>query len=402
MTISSRDCFFTSIAVNYLPKALALTESVFKVYPDARMVIAVIDYRWLSTRQVEVLAAIVQRFTMKGARLEFTDPLVLYARPDLFRYKFTVIEACTAIKPAVAMMLLESADPVTYLDPDTFMYSPLPAHPDASDRWDFQLTPHVLAPAGADSVISERMFMLHGTFNLGYFAVRRTSQALRFLGWWKQFCVDFGADAVQAGLFVDQKPVDLLPSFIDSFSVLRHSGCNIAWWNIFCDGRQLDADGRTVTFDERHEALVFFHFSNLDREPDPQKRLVAKPLKSFASDRPRSRRMADLPALEKLYADYEKRVAAWAPFVAETKVADGLASQKHDAPQIARLLLSEALRRGMSYEENPFEQSTLRVVWQSLSYVLSKLEARDVLKVLSNIFNAMRLGLSSRVLRTTN
>ena len=164
MTPSNRDCFFTSIALNYLSKALALTTSVFAVHRATRMVIAIVDYRWLSAAQRDRLAAIAQQFSANGSQLEFLDPLTLYERPDLFRYKFNVVEACTSVKPAVAMALLDTAETVTYLDPDTFMYNLLPAHPDANDVWDVQLTPHVLAPAGKDGLISERLFMFYMTF----------------------------------------------------------------------------------------------------------------------------------------------------------------------------------------------------------------------------------------------
>lgn len=399
MTISTRDCFFTSIALNYLPKALALATSVFGTYPAARMVISIVDHRWLSATQREALAAIGRDFADKGARLEFMDPLTLYERPDLFRYKFTVIEACTAVKPAVAIALLDTAETVTYLDPDTLVYSPLPTHPDGQDRWDVQLTPHVLSPATPDGLISERLFMSFGTFNLGYFAVRRSAQSMRFLAWWKQFCLDFGADAPQAGLFVDQKPVDLLPSFVDNFSVLRHAGCNMAWWNIFCDGRRLEEDGRTVAFDGQRQPLVFFHFSNLDREQDASKRLVALPLHHFLGDRQRSRRMADEPSLERLYADYESRVASWNASTSGLKVADGLVGRTHDTPPTTRLLLSEALRRGMAYPADPFQQSSTLVAWRSLCYVLGQIRFDDIKVSLATIRAAVRLGLSSRLLR---
>lgn len=402
MTPSNRDCFFTSIALNYLSKALALTTSVFAVHHATRMVIAIVDYRWLSAAQRDRLAAIARQFSANGSQLEFLDPLTLYERPDLFRYKFNVVEACTSVKPAVAMALLDTAETVTYLDPDTFMYSPLPAHPDANDVWDVQLTPHVLAPAGKDGLISERLFMFYGTFNLGYFAVRRSAQSMKFLAWWKQFCVDFGADAPQAGLFVDQKPVDLLPSFIDRPDVLRHPGCNMAWWNIFCDGRHLEDDGRTVTFDDHASALVFFHFSNLDREPDASKRLVANPLHLYADSHRRSRRMMDQPALERLYADYEASVAPWTAELATLTVPDGLKHRTHDAPLTSRLLLSEALRRGMSYPGDPFEQSALSVAWRSLMYVLPQITRHDVKSVLSAVLGVARLGLTSRVFRHTN
>lgn len=403
MTSSTRDCFFTSIALNYLPKALVLADSVFAVYPSARMVIALLDHRWLSNAQRAALNALVAKFAERGARLEFLDPLALYDRPDLFRYKFNVVEACTSVKPAVALLLLETAYTVTYLDPDTCLYAPLPVHPDAADDWDVQLTPHVIAPAGAQGAISERLFMFYGAFNLGYFAVRNSAQTTAFLTWWKQFCVDFGTDAPQAGLFVDQKPIDLLPCFIDKLSVLRHPGCNMAWWNIFCDGRQLREDGRSVSFSGGSADLVFFHFSNLDPEPDPARRLVSNPLHLYTEAGDRSRRMADYPALERLYADYEAQTAPWkATLGRDLKVPAGLAGRPHDAPRTSRLLLSEALRRGMQFAGDPFDKPASRVAWQSLRFVLRNVTRHDVKAALSAILSMLRLSLASRVLRHGN
>jgi hypothetical protein len=394
-----RDCFFTSIALNYLPKALALAESVFAVHPDTRMVIAIVDLRWLSPRQSTVLERVSSEFEARGHRLEFLDPLALYERADLFRYKLNVVEACTSVKPAVAAHLLETAQIVTYLDPDTLLYAPIPAS--ADEAWDFQVTPHVLAPAGTHGVISERLFMFYGSYNLGYFAVRRSPQGLAFLAWWKQFCIDYGADAPQAGLFVDQKPVDLLPSFVDRVSVLRHPGCNMAWWNIFCDGRRLD-DGGLVVFGNNREHLVFFHFSNLDRMPDPSRRLVANPLGLYQDKPGLNRRLADHPPLQRLFADYEGRAARWQVLARELGVPEARGARTQDVAVGVRLLLSEALRRGMEYPGDPFEQHPGNVAWRAWRYVWRHSSRRDLHTAIAAVRMTLRLTLATSLLRHTN
>lgn len=387
---SNRDCFFTSIALNYLPKALALATSVFKVYPAARFVISVIDLGRLSPAGQDRLAALVGNLAKSGSQLEFVDPLLMYADPALFRYKYSVVEACTAIKPAVALHLLASSMTVTYLDPDVILYAPLPVHRDTSDDWDFQVTPHILGPAAPTAPISERLFMFFGTFNLGYFAVRASDQTLAFLQWWKVFCEEFGANAPHAGLFVDQKPVDLLPSFVDKVSVLRHPGCNTAWWNIFCDERQLDESCRQILFKgDRHE-LIFFHFSNLDLEPDVTKRLVANPLRGV--------KLAENLALEQLYTEYDRLTEPWLA-VARLIQAETPTTPQIDAPKSVRLLLSEALRRGMQYQGNPFDDGPVRVALRSAKHILGNLSVRDVKAVLAAVLSVARLGLAPRLLR---
>lgn len=166
-------------------------------------------------------------------------------------------------------MLLETKETVTYLDPDTILYNRFPD--DANATWEFQVTPHIIAPSNISSLISERLFMLHGVFNLGYFAVRKSTQTLAFLKWWKDFCVDYGMDAPQAGLFADQKPADLLPCFIDRLHVLRHPGCNVVWWNIFLWRAQYRV-WEWCGFQQGVWPLIFYHFSNLDCEKNPTRR----------------------------------------------------------------------------------------------------------------------------------
>lgn len=393
-----RDCFFTSIALNYLPKALALASSVFNVYPQSRFVVSLIDHQRLSTAQCEALERLVTEFRTQGRELSFVDPLSLYERPDLFTYKFNVVEACTSVKPAIAAALLDAAETVTYLDPDTILYSRFPD--DTADGWEFQVTPHAIAPAQAGSLISERLFMFYGVFNLGYFAVRKSTQTLAFLRWWKDFCIDYGADAPQAGLFVDQKPVDLLPCFVDQVNVLRHPGCNVAWWNIFCDRRAIEV-GAHVSFQGQAWPLVFYHFSNLHHAADPALRKIANPL-SLHDDRRSevSVLLASYPALAALFEDYERRTEVLAPRCREIGPVGGPSRQM--PPVSVRLLLAEALRRGMQYPGDPALESPRAVGWCSWRYILRRSSKRDLKTALFSLMSMLRLTLAASLLRFTH
>ncbi|WP_431288684.1 hypothetical protein [Roseateles chitinivorans] len=393
-----RDCFFTSIALNYLPKALALASSVFDAYPDSRFVVSLIDHQRLSGAQRDGLARLVEEFRSQGRELSFVDPLSLYKRADLFVYKFNVVEACTSVKPALAAALLETADTVTYLDPDTILYTRFPDEADAS--WDFQVTPHAVAPSDDRSLISERLFMFYGVFNLGYFAVRKSQQTLDFLNWWKDFCVAYGADAPQAGLFVDQKPVDLLPCFVDRVHVLRHPGCNVAWWNIFCDGRGIEPGGR-VSFRGQDWPLVFYHFSNLHHPADASQRKIANPLGLHGDRRGEvSVLLSSYPALAALFQDYESRTQVLAPRCKD--IGPIMGSSRPAPPVSVRLLLAEALRRGMTYSGDPAQESPRTVGWRSWRYIVRASSRRDVKTALFSMMAMLRLTLATSLLRFTN
>jgi hypothetical protein len=395
-----RVCFFTSIALNYLPKALALAESVFDVYPKTRFVISISDISTLSSTQRDRLTEIAQNFANRGNTLEYLDPLPLYERPDLLVFKFNVVELCTCVKPAIALRLLESAENVTYLDPDTILYTTLPTESDPFAIGDVEVTPHALAPSPPHSAISERFFMYYGVFNLGYFGVRRSPQTLKFLKWWQDFCVDFGAVAPQTGLFVDQKPVDLLPCFVDRVRVVRHPGCNVAWWNLFADGRRLTST-RTISFDGIEVPLVFFHFSNLHRPANVSQRKIANPLpdptRALAAGMP-STLLADHPILHELFAEYDQLTGA---FDADCSTVNAPASsrQRRAVPLTVRLLIAEALRCGMSFDGDPFELSDWQVARRCIGYLLRRMTLRDAwLIVRSNLLYA-KLSFSTRLLR---
>ena len=68
----------------------------------------------------------------------------------------------------------------------------------------------------------------------------------------------FGFHDLRSGLFVDQKWVDLAPCFFDEIHILRHAGCNVAYWNLR-ERFLSDADNRVVVNGDT--PLVFFHYS---------------------------------------------------------------------------------------------------------------------------------------------
>lgn len=387
-----RTCFYTSIALNYLPRALALADSVFEIYPAARFVVSMVDLRHLSDRQRRALAELVGAFAARGRSLAFFDPLSLYERPDLLAFKLDIVELCTCVKPAVALHLLDEVEAVTYLDPDVILFAPLPDAVDGDAEWDVEVTPHALAPSTPRSLLSERLFLNYGVFNLGYLGLRRSAQTLAFLRWWADFCRDFCIAVPQVGLFADQKPVDLLPCFVDRVRVLRHPGCNVAWWNLFADGRRLVSPQR-IAFGETEVPLVFFHFSNLHRPVDERQRKVAVTLR-----RSPDVLLSEQPLLRSLFEAYDRRVLAHEGAGRQVGGVPALRAGRR-VPALVRVLLGEALRRGMAFERDPFSMGDARIAACCARFLLRHLRWADAKLFVSAQLRFARSSLSTHLLQ---
>jgi hypothetical protein len=91
-------------------------------------------------------------------------------------------------------------------------------------------------------------------------AARRDPEVLALLEWWAEKCrlecrVDFAA-----GLFTDQRWMDLAPGLVSTFERLRQPTLNLAYWNLH--GRAVAQTDGVWTVDG--EPLGFFHFSGFD------------------------------------------------------------------------------------------------------------------------------------------
>ncbi len=173
------------------------------------------------------------------------------------------MELNTAAKPFMVLHLLESRgyEQVLYFDPDIELFAPLDAVLAAlSAGAAFALTPHVLQPSEQADTPNDLSFLRSGTYNLGFLGVRQAPEALEALRWWSRRLLHQCIDDQAAGLFVDQKFIDLLPGFVSAVAILRDSALNVAYWNL--TQRALERSGAGWSVDGR--PLVFFHYSGFD------------------------------------------------------------------------------------------------------------------------------------------
>jgi hypothetical protein len=244
-------CFATIVSPNYLAYARVLGESLARHAAQA-------DFQTLvvTRRTVQVRDAVDET----GLQVIYAEELGL---PDFeqLAYKYDLVELNTALKPSFLKALLARGyDRVVYLDPDICLFdAPLPVL-EALDLSEIVLIPHALAPAMDGLRPSDIDFLRTGTFNLGFIGLRQGAHSSALLDWWESRCLSHGFNDPGYGIFVDQKWLDLAQCYFESVRVLKHPGCNVAYWNLHERRVEHSPHGYRVN----GEALIFFHFSGVD------------------------------------------------------------------------------------------------------------------------------------------
>lgn len=245
-----RLCIVTIVSGNYLAYAKVLSNSVKIHMPDADFSVLVVDR---PSATIDLVA--------KQSGLHVTYAIELEI-PDIERiaYKYDIVELNTALKPTfIKRMFAEGYSHVIYLDPDIQVFAPLVPVLDAMNEASITLIPHTLRPVLDGKRPSDVDFLQAGAFNLGFIALRDSEQTYDMLNWWESRCLGLGFNDLVFGTFVDQKWIDLVPSYFDSVKILRHIGCNVAYWNLH--EREINWLGSHYTVNG--ESLVFFHFSGV-------------------------------------------------------------------------------------------------------------------------------------------
>lgn len=246
---------FTSCALNYLPKARVLFNSLRKHHPEFVLHLALADD---------------PRGLVRLENEPFDDLMTIsdLGIPDWKAWAFChpIVELCTAIKPFALLRLLarEDCGKVLYFDPDIAVFSRLDDIVQALDEIDIALTPHQLTPeTSIRSVIDNEITSLrNGIYNLGFIGVACGDESRRFAAWWATRLYHFCRDEPAHGLFTDQRWIDLVPAFFDGVGILRTTRHNAATWNVTM--RQVSGDvNKGILIDG--QPLGFYHFTGFDK-----------------------------------------------------------------------------------------------------------------------------------------
>lgn len=202
--------------------------------------------------------------TLDGEPYELVRPHELALEPAEFRTMTSIydgLELSCAMKPwAIEHALGLGGEAVLYLDSDVEVFASLAPLLDLAAKHSLVLTPHLTEPPPLALEPGEEATRLAGgVYNNGFLGVSRNARP--FLEWWRSRLARHCLDALEDGLFVDQRWVDLAPALFP-FHALRNAGSNVAPWNLVTRRVEETAAGYVVD----GVPLRFFHFSGFDPE----------------------------------------------------------------------------------------------------------------------------------------
>lgn len=241
---------FTIASRNYFAFVRTLMNSLEKSNPE-----------WI--RNVVVVDEIGEEFESipRNFNLISLDELNL-PDPEKMKFRYTIMEFNTAVKPFAILKLFEEYDRVIYIDPDIYVYEKMKEVEDALDQgYEFVLTPHFTGLWEEDGCMpDEPAIMRAGVYNLGFIAMGKSESTIEMTKWWadkleKKCIVD-----IPEGIFVDQKWIDLVPGRYDKVFILRHEGYNIAYWNL----SHRKASKKNGKYYFNNQPLIFFHYSGFN------------------------------------------------------------------------------------------------------------------------------------------
>jgi hypothetical protein len=274
----------TIVSPNYLAFARTLAESYLAQHPGHRFFVLIV-------------ADLDDRSSFAAETFE-TVLLPELGLDDLrgIAMEYDILELNTNVKPTFMAHLFMrfSLERLIYLDPDIYCYAPLTPVFDALETSDAVLTPHLTTPLNDTKTPGEQEMLYNGTFNLGFIALRNTPNSFALLSWWEHRCLKLGFSEGRTGLFVDQKWMNLAPGLFERVAILRHPGCNMAYWNL--NDRTLSGPSTAPVVNES-VLLCFYHFSGIvPSDPDS------------LSNHTNRYTLASRPDLAKIFADYKQAV----------------------------------------------------------------------------------------------
>lgn len=274
---------FTTCTAAYLAQAKTLGDSIVQTNPGYRLCIGLVDKingqfdpgAFIPHEIIEVDALHIPVF-------------------DEMSHRYSLLELCCAVKPWFALYILKnfSAKQIIYLDTDVLVTSTLQFIEEQFIHNSILLSPHILSPLPADGKRPHETGILKtGIYNAGFFGVNNDNIGNAFLNWWKNILVDYCYEDSTRGLASDQTWLNFVPLFFDNVEIIRHPGCNVAYWNLH--EREVEKING-MYFINKKFPLLFFHFSGYSiHHPDK----VSKHQDRFS--------MEENPAVQEIFYRYQ-------------------------------------------------------------------------------------------------
>jgi hypothetical protein len=241
--------FCTYFDSNFLATGLTLYRSLEEQCPQFKLWVLCLDdkcFEVLSSGNFPNLLA-VPLSDLESADIPLAESR---ANRSLIEYYFT----CTA---SFTLFLLDRNPEIkliTYLDADLYFFAdPAPIYG--------ELLGHSVGIIGHRFPEAMKKLERYGIYNVGWVSFRRDQSGMACLESWREQCIEWCYDRLESGRFADQKYLDVWPVRFSGVKVIRHSGANLAPWNVA--GFKLSISRNMVWVD--NEKLLFFHFHGLKK-----------------------------------------------------------------------------------------------------------------------------------------
>ncbi len=260
---------YTSIALNYFPKARVLSTTLKKFHPDWKFCMLVSEdvdeqtrAKMLSYEDIDEVISYDQLIITDGFATKLND-----TEFKQWCFKHAIVEFCTAVKGSALKFLLNKPDceAAFYFDPDIAIFDDLTQLTDHfKNGKSILLTPHLTdIEKTYDAVWDNEISILrHGIYNLGFIGIKNDANGHKLAQWWKDRLDMYCYADIPNGVFTDQSWCDMVPATFDGVHVLRTPQYNVSTWNLnhrFVDGNDLDN-----LFVNKDFKLCFYHFSGFD------------------------------------------------------------------------------------------------------------------------------------------
>ncbi|HMU45312.1 MAG TPA: hypothetical protein PKC72_03040 [Chitinophagaceae bacterium] len=276
---------YTVCTAAYLSQAKSLGDSITQNNPGCKLYIGLVD---------KIDKRIDCDFFLPHQITEVDQLSIPQFREMQKRY--SLLELSCALKPWFALFFMEkfAANQAIYFDTDILVFSSLKIIDKEFDNHSILLTPQILSPFPDDGKRPHETSVLKtGIYNAGFFGVKNDENGLHFLNWWRNILVDHCFEDGKAGLSSDQSWLNFVPLFFDGVNIIRHPGCNAAYWNLH--ERKIEKSGDV--FLVNYEPLIFYHFSGYSvQHPE----LISKHQDRF--------KMNEFPAVKELFDIYRSRL----------------------------------------------------------------------------------------------
>jgi lipopolysaccharide biosynthesis glycosyltransferase len=246
---------FTICSVNYLASAKCLRQSLNDKDPESKFIYIIADK----------INDQIKADYFEGVEYIEVEDLEIPNLNELIS-TYNIIEFNTAIKPFAVKYLAKkyNAKKIIYFDPDIIVFNSLDLFWTNLNNYDFIVTPHITEPITNELFYPHQQGALNtGVFNLGFIAININENTTEIINWWAYHMREHGHSNSSLGEFYDQKIMNLLPIFSDKLLIEKHSGCNVAGWNIHEREITKNNDGYLVN----NKPLIFYHFSGLVSDP---------------------------------------------------------------------------------------------------------------------------------------